>query len=326
MNNTATQYGLLIVNLGSPNSPREADISEFLAAFLADHRVVHWPRWLWLPVLHGIVRRVRPRKVKPIYKSIWMGDQSPLVHYTQAQHAQLAEALPQVNVKYAMAYTAPRIAETLREFEREGVEDLTIIPLYPQYAPSTVAAITDQVFRHYLRATRIPNLRIISQFTCQKHYINWHAQALRERIDRLESRPDRIVFSFHGVPRHPRHEPEYYRTQCMETFDAICHHRAISELNIPGVLTYQSKFGPGEWIGPATIDEMARLPQEEAVRSVLVCTPGFLADCIETLDEIDVLNREAFLNAGGTDFSYLNPMNDDPAVTAMLLDLYHNAV
>lgn len=322
--NNPRRRGLLIVNLGSPQSLNERDISRFLATFLSDRRVVHWPRAAWLPILHLIVKRVRPRKIKPVYEKIWHRDMSPLVFYTRAQHRNLQVALPDVNVKYAMAYTEPRISQMLSEFEREGVKDLTVLALYPQYAPSTGASIADQVCRHYLKSTRIPNFRFISEFPTQEHYVAWHAQALSARIDELEHRPDRLVFSFHGVPEHPLHEPHYYRSQCEQTFSAICNHPALVEKAIPAVMTFQSKFGPGRWIGPATIDEMARLPREDNVRSILVCTPGFVADCIETLDEIDILNREEFLAAGGKHFSYLNPMNDSDAVTEMIVSMFND--
>ncbi len=366
---------MVIVNLGSPDTPSHKDIGTFLTAFLSDRRVVHWPRWLWLPILHGIVRRVRPGKIKPVYESIWMGDKAPLVHYTLAQHRGLEQALPSVSVKYAMAYTKPSIDQALGEFDAEGVTDVTVISLYPQYAPSTVAAITDQVFRHYSKAKRVPNLHIISDFPTHPIYIDWYARNIADEItsrrlasgvnpslhtrdvsasgvladddhahtgnpgaaaihtcpspgasagNREQAPIDRVVFSFHGVPNHELHQPDLYRRQCLSTVDAILNHPAMATLDVDHQVTFQSKFGPGEWIGPATIDEMARIPGEDGVKSVLVCTPGFIADCIETLDEIDVLNRQAFMDAGGQSFTYLNPMNDAPAVTELLVDLYQS--
>lgn len=288
--------------------------------FLSDKRVVHWPRAIWLPILRGIVARVRPSKVKPIYDSIWLDEGSPLTVYTQRQAGLLADAFLEYEVKYAMTATEPTISEALDEFDQLGVTDLTIIPLYPQFAPSTVASVTDQVFDYYRNATRIPNLKVITEFPTEPSYISWYANALKAQIDSAQRPFDKIVFSLHGVPVHPAQNPVYYREQCEQTVTAIMGHPSLKDCGIPSLLTFQSRFGPGEWLTPATIDTMGELPSQ-GVKSVLVCTPGFVADCIETIDEIEVLNRREFTKAGGQYFVYQRPINDDPVIVEMVRNL-----
>lgn len=318
--NWGVREGLLIVNLGSPESTQPKDIAKFLRSFLSDKRVVSWPRLLWLPILHGIVTKIRPKKVKPLYESIWMPEGSPLTVHTKTQQRMLAAAFPNVEVRYAMAYSAPRIAEVLDEFEALGVNKIHLVPLYPQYAPSTVAAITDQVFHYYRKARRVPNLHIYTEYPVEANYIEWYARKLSEKIAESSGGFDRIVFSFHGVPQLKVQHPDYYRRQCLHTAEAIMAHELLADCKIEPLVSFQSKFGPGAWLEPATIDQMAQLPGE-GVKSILVCTPGFVCDCIETLDEINVLNRETFVESGGKVFEYLNPMNTDQVIVDLVSNL-----
>lgn len=267
---------------------------------------------LWRPILHGIVLPFRPGRIAEQYEGVWMPEGSPLTVHTIAQRDHLARELPGVDVQYAMTYTEPSIPEVL---SRMDVDHITVLPLFPQYAPSTVAAVVDQVMEYYQGATSMPHLTIVSSWETSSTYIAWHARRLAETCAATDV--DRIVFSYHGVPARWRHAPEAYVAQCETTTNAIMD--AVGE--IPFEITFQSKFGPGEWLTPATIDRMAQLPSEGA-RRVAVCTPGFIADCLETSEELDVLNHKAFRDAGGEVFVRVAPPNSDPIAGAMLAEVY----
>lgn len=312
------KYGCLLVALGTPASPEPSDIRDFLRAFLSDPAVVDFPRWLWNPILHQIILRVRPEKIAPTYASIWQADGSPLEVYTKAQCVQLAKALPEVEVKFAMTYTKPSIAQTVQEFAAEGTDEIVLIPLCPHYVPSTVADIYRQTAL-LNAAGDLPKISIVPQWSTQKEYIAWYRQQLREAI--AEHRPERIIFSYHGVPQRKAHAPNLYQQQCWATTTAIMAEMPECAYEV----TFQSKFGPGKWLQPATIDRMTQLPNQ-GTRRILLLTPGFLADCIETLDELDVLNQNAFTQAGGEHFARVAPLNADAAAGNILAQILHRQI
>ena len=314
--------GLLIVNLGSPNSSEPADVRTFLRDFLSDTRVIDFPKAVWQPILRGIVLRVRPKKSGELYDMIWTDEGSPLVVYTKRQRDMLAEALPEWNVKYAMTYTKPSIADSLEQMRAEGVTDVTVLPLYPQWAPSSSGAIADQVHEFFHGRVEMPTLRVIGAWPTETAFVNWHAQQIAETID---SQPDRskaqlVVLSYHGVPNRKVHRPAGYRAECEATSQAIADAIAERGVPIPVMTTFQSKFGPGAWLTPATIDTMASLPSK-GVTSVLVATPSFVADCIETLEELDIQNQDAFKASGGSTYARVAPINDDQVFVDVVLNL-----
>ncbi|XCB30371.1 ferrochelatase [Arcanobacterium hippocoleae] len=303
--------GCLLVALGTPASPEPNDIREFLRAFLSDPAVVDFPRWLWKPILHHIVLRVRPEKVAPTYSAIWTADGSPLEVHTKAQWKALAAELPEIEVRYAMTYTKPSIAEAISQFT---AEEVVVIPLFPHYAPSTVADIRRQV-SEIAKLPGAPQLSIAAQWPENSEYISWYQGQIRTALQ--DCRPDKIVFSYHGVPQRKVHNPDSYRQQCLHTTAGIM--RAFT--GVAFETTFQSKFGPGKWLQPATIERIAQLPHE-GIKSVLLATPGFTADCIETIDELDVLNQSAFKEAGGENYARLAPVNGDAAVGKILASIY----
>lgn len=311
------RHGCLIVALGSPAEPTPREIRRFLKPFLSDRRVVDFHPAIWWPVLHGIVLPFRPGRIAEQYEHVWLPDGSPLTVHTIAQRDHLARELPDVEVRYAMTYTSPSIPEALTEMD---VDHLTILPLFPQYAPSTVAAVVDQVMDYYQDATAMPNLTIVSSWETAPLFIDWYAQQLRETL--ASNEVDRVVFSYHGVPERTPHAPDAYRAQCEATSAAIME---LVDAEIPFENTYQSKFGPGEWLSPATINRMAQYPAD-GVRRIALCTPGFFADCIETSEELDVLNRNAFLAAGGETYVRVAPPNSDPEAGAILAEVYRTHV
>lgn len=306
------RHGCLIVALGSPAEPTPREIRRFLKPFLSDRRVVDFHPAIWWPVLHGIVLPFRPSRIAEQYESVWLPEGSPLTVHTIAQREHLANELPDVDVRYAMTYTSPSIPEALAEMD---VDHLTILPLFPQYAPSTVAAVVDQVMDVYRNATAMPNLTIVSSWEEAPLYIEWQAEQLRTAL--AESPVDRVVFSYHGVPERPRHAPREYVAQCEATSRAIMARVG----DVPFENTYQSKFGPGEWLSPATIDRMAEYPAD-GVQRIAMMTPGFFADCIETLEELDILNQQTFLEAGGESYVRVAPPNSDPITGPMLAEVY----
>ncbi|USR78882.1 ferrochelatase [Arcanobacterium pinnipediorum] len=312
--------GCLIVALGTPASPNPEDIRTFLRSFLSDPAVVDMPRWLWKPILNQIVLRVRPKKIAPTYQSIWTSEGSPLLIHTRAQAHHLAAQLEGVKVGFATTYTQPSIAAAIDELD---VDELVIIPLYPQYAPSTVADIWRQVD---IIESQPGSPRIIraQAWYGNSRYISWYARKVRDYVKSASTSIDKLVLSYHGVPQRKVHQPQLYQAQCEATTASI-----IAALNDHGIdiaweTTYQSKFGPGKWLQPATIERMAELPGE-GVHNILVLTPGFFASCIETLDEILVLNREAFVNAGGKDFHLISPPDSDPEAGKILADIYRQS-
>lgn len=308
------RHGCLIVALGSPAEPTPKEIRRFLKPFLSDRRVVDFHPIIWWPVLHGIVLPFRPGRIAEQYESVFLPEGSPLTVHTIAQRDHLATELPDVDVRYAMTYTSPSIPEQLEAMA--DLDHLTILPLFPQYAPSTVAAVVDQVMAYYQNATAMPHLTIVSSWETAPTFVDWYAQQLRETL--AETPVDRVVFSYHGVPERAPHAPREYVAQCEATTNAIIESAGVA---VPFENTYQSKFGPGEWLSPATIDRMAEIPADGGTRVALV-TPGFFADCIETAEELDVLNQEAFTAAGGQTYVRVAPPNSDPIAGAMLADVY----
>ena len=306
------------MNLGSPDSPEAPDVRRFLEAFLSDPKVVDFPRALWMPILHGIVLRVRPKNSGELYRSIWSEQGSPLVFYTQRQRELLEEALPQTRVRLAMTYTSPLIEESLDALCRDGVEDITVLPLFPHHAPSSTGSIVEQTHSFFATHPDTPPYRIVAPFPSEQAYVRWHAQQLAQAITAAEA--DAVVLSYHGVPERRVHEPVEYRRQCEETTEAITEHLSRMGIEVPVMTTFQSKFGPGRWLQPATMDTMKALPGR-GVTSLVVATPGFVADCIETIDELDRLNQDTFMHAGGQRFMRVAPINDDPVIIDMVKNL-----
>lgn len=275
------------MNLGTPAAPTPAAVESYLAEFLSDPRVVKLPRWLWLPILHGIVLRTRPAKSAEKYAQIWTPEGSPLAVHTVRQAALLQEKLG-VPVRYAMRYGQPGIASALR-----GLEQPLVIPLYPQYAESTTASVADVL---------PPGTAMIEEFHAHPAYIGALAAQV-ERHWRAHGRGGQLVMSFHGLPKRGA---ERYERECRTTG------RLLAErLRTEHLVTFQSRFGYADWLQPytqPTIEALAR----EGVKRVDVVFPGFVSDCLETLEEIGIVARGAFLAAGGRDFYVVSCLNESP--------------
>ena len=309
---------VLYCNLGTPEAPTTAAVRRYLAEFLSDARVVEIPRLLWLLILHGIVLRVRPAKSAAKYAKVWTPEGSPLKVWTEKQAKLLQGWLGQrghpVAVRYAMRYGPTSIASQLDALKAEGVTRVLILPAYPQYSATTTASVFDAVYAWAARTRQIPELRFVNHYHDEPLYI----EALVKRVRKHwqdHGRGERLVMSFHGVPERTLHLGDPYHCECMKTARLLSDRLGIHKDQVK--VTFQSRLGRAQWLEPytePTLIEMARA----GVKTVDVLCPGFTGDCLETLEEINIEARQAFLAAGGKEFQYIPCLNDQPEwITAL---------
>ncbi|WP_261807392.1 ferrochelatase [Lapidilactobacillus luobeiensis] len=308
------KQGILLVNLGSPDQPAAPEVKVYLERFLSDPRVIKTPRAIWLPILKGVILKKRPAKSAALYQQIWQPEGSPLMIYGRAQQRLLQARFPDAYVGLAMSYSDPLIPDVLTEMLAQGVTDLTVIPLYPQYSGTTVGSIFDEVISFFHKTDRIVDLHFIRSFYDEPHYLDYFANKLKARL--AQERFDAILFSYHGIPVAYVKDGDHYPEECQATTAGIMARVG----DFPYFQTFQSRFGPDEWLTPATDATLKALPAQ-GVKKILVVAPGFIADCLETIHEIEVENREYFLSSGGEKFTYLPTFNDDPALTEVLAAL-----
>jgi ferrochelatase len=305
--------GVLLVNLGTPEAPTAQAIRAYLAEFLSDPHVVGLPRVLWLPILYGVVLRKRPARLVPRYAGIWMPEGSPLLVYSRRQAEGLAPRLAArglaVEVEPAMRYGQPSIEEALARLKARGCERILAVPLYPQYTASTTTTAVEAVTAQAARMGLADGLRFVGHFYDQPGYQDAQA-GLISRYWQEHGRPDKLLMSFHGLPRRVIERGDPYYRHCLETAELLRGRLGLDQGQVE--VSFQSRFGAARWIEPYTLPRLQALPGEGA-RAVDVVCPGFVADCLETLEEIDQLGREAFLAAGGRQFRYISALNDDPA-------------
>lgn len=300
---------VLLINLGTPDAPETKAVAAYLKQFLSDRRVIQTPPAIWQPLLKVIIRKRAPKSAA-LYRRIWSPTTgSPLLYYTRRQTRLLQELLLDYTVRYAMSYSEPFIADALKEFEKEGVEDLTIIPLYPQYSTTTVGSVHDDVHRFYLDRQSAPTIHLVKDFADFPPYIKALAKKIQAGIDKY--RPDGIIFSYHGIPKSYEKKGDPYAERCRLTTYSLVNQLGLDEKKIPYFQSYQSQFGPNEWLKPATADLLPALPAK-GIKKVLVAAPSFVSDCLETIDELGRENRDYFLEAGGTDYHLVDCLNDDP--------------
>ncbi|MDH4450161.1 MAG: ferrochelatase [Rhodoferax sp.] len=309
---------VLLCNLGTPDAPTTPAVRRYLAEFLSDHRVVEIPRLLWLLILHGIILRLRPAKSAAKYASIWTPQGSPLKVWTEKQATLLQDALAQrkhhVTVRWAMRYGSTNIPSQLSALKAEGVTRVLVVPAYPQYSATTTASVWDAVYAWGQRTRSIPELRFVNHYHDHPAYIAALAASV-QRHWQAHGRPDQLVMSFHGVPERTLHLGDIYHCECFKTA------RLLAEaLGLPKdafKVTFQSRLGRAKWLEPYTEPTLIAMGQAGVGRVDVVC-PGFTSDCLETLEEINMEAREAFLHAGGKAFHYIPCLNDDPEwITAL---------
>ncbi len=312
---------VLYCNLGTPDAPTSTAVRRYLAEFLSDARVIEIPKLLWLLILHGIILRTRPAKSAAKYASIWTADGSPLKLWTEKQskllQGWLGERGHQVVVRYAMRYGNPSIASQLDALKAEGATRVLILPAYPQYSATSSASVFDAVYAWAARTRRIPELRFVNDYHDHAGYI----QALAASIQRHwknHGRPDQLLMSFHGVPERTLHLGDPYHCECHKTARLLAEKLRLTPEQWR--LSFQSRLGRAKWLEPYT-EPTLRTMGTAGVKRVDVVCPGFTGDCLETLEEIAMEGRHAFLESGGKEFHYIPCLNDDPTWISALCDV-----
>ncbi len=305
--------GVLVTNLGTPDAPDRGALRAYLKEFLWDPRVVEIPRPLWWLILNGVILNVRPARSAVAYSSIWTDEGSPLLVHTRAQAQALGNALAERHgdhlvVDFAMRYGNPSIPAVLQRMFDRGVRRLVVLPLYPQYSCATTASTFDALAQDFTRRRWLPELRFVSSYHDHPAYIDALAASV-ESYQAEHGRPQKLLLSFHGEPRRYLDRGDPYHCQCHATSRLLAERLRLGEGEY--LTTFQSRFGKAEWLRPYTDEVLKSLPRE-GVKSVQVVCPGFAADCLETLEEIDVENRGYFLDAGGESFGYIPCLNDNP--------------
>ena len=305
--------GVLLVNLGTPDAPTTGAVRKYLRQFLSDPMVVELPRALWLPILYLFVLTTRPAKSAAKYEKIWTRDGSPLRVHTEHQAQILKGSLGErlralIPVKAAMRYGKPSIREGLEALKEAGCDRVLVFPLYPQYARSATGSVEAEVARQMRRWKPAPQLRTIQDFHAHRAY----AKAIAKNVNDYwfkHGRPDKLLMSFHGVPKKTIDQGDPYQKQCLISAEAIAAELGWNDART--VVTFQSRFGAAEWLQPYTDKTLQKLGKDGVGRVDVVC-PGFAADCLETLEEISIEGRKAFLDAGGKEFHYIPTTNDTP--------------
>lgn len=318
----AESLGVLAVNLGTPDSPARSDVRRYLKEFLWDPRVVEVTRPVWWFVLNGIILNTRPRRSAEAYAKVWTEEGSPLLVISRQQRNALQSALQAtldvpVHVALAMRYGNPSIAKGLAELRSEGARRIVVLPLYPQYSATTTASIFDAVTDE-LRGWRwLPELRFINHYHDDPAYIAALADSVR-RHQAQHGTPDKLILSFHGIPREYFLKGDPYHCECHKSGRLLA--EALGLADDQWQLTFQSRLGPREWLKPYT-DETLKQLAHQGVKKVQVICPGFSADCLETLEEVAMENKAFFLEAGGKEYGYIPCLNAEPAHIDMLSDL-----
>jgi protoporphyrin/coproporphyrin ferrochelatase len=307
------RIGVLLINLGTPNTPDPGSVKLYLKEFLSDPRVVEIPQLVWQPILRGIILNTRPKKSAHAYKQVWTEDGSPLAAITARQARALADAFgAHVIVDHAMRYGRPAIAERIETLKSAGCERILIAPLYPQYCAATTATANDETFAHLRRMRWQPAVRTLPPYYDHAAYISALKAVVQLELARLDFEPQAIVASFHGMPQRTLELGDPYHCHCQKTARFLS-----AALGQELIVAFQSRFGRAKWLEPATDKVLAQLPAQ-GVTKVAIVAPGFSADCLETLEELAIRGRDTFLGAGGTDFAYLPCLNDSEAGIAML--------
>ncbi|MFD1198934.1 ferrochelatase [Brucella gallinifaecis] len=306
------KIGVLLVNLGTPDGTSYAPMRRYLAEFLSDRRVIEWPRLIWYPIFYGIVLNTRPKRSGALYDRIWNREknESPLRTFTRSQGEKLAIALkdqPNVIVDWAMRYGQPSIEDVTDRLLKQGCERIVMFPLYPQYSATTTATVNDKFFEVLMKKRFMPAIRTIPSYEVEPVYIEALAQSIEKHLATLDFKPEVILASYHGIPKSYSDKGDPYRSQCLETSRLLRARLGMDDKQFRS--TFQSRFGPEEWLTPYTDETVVELAKQ-GVKSVAVLNPGFVVDCLETVDEIGHEAAEAFHEAGGENFSHIPCLND----------------
>ncbi len=322
---TAAKTGLLLANLGSPTAPTTRAVRRFLKDFLGDPRVVNLPRPLWWLILHGFVLPFRPARSAKAYQKVWDADNgSPLTYLTRQLTEQVAAHIGTDNllVDYAMRYGEPSIAQKLQYFKAQGVENIIILPLYPQYSSTTTASIYDDLVKELNQWRHLPHFKFIKDYHQNSHYIAAVAESIAQTW-REHGKHERLIMSFHGLPEQLTQWGDPYFHQCHQTAALIAEKLGLTTEE--WMIVFQSRFGKAEWLKPYCVDTLEALPNQ-GIKSVDLVCPGFAVDCLETLEEIAMENKAIFMEAGGSDYRYIPALNASKAHVDVIANLLEQSL
>ncbi len=302
--------GILLINLGTPDTTGWWDIRKYLKEFLSDKRVIEVNPILWQIILNLFILTFRPSKTAHAYKKIWRKDtnESPLLYFTRNQADKLSKKIGNKDliIDYAMRYGNPSISSKLKLLKENGCENMIILPLYPQYASPTTATVCDEVYKSLMKMRWQPSLQIVPHYESDPNYINALIKSIKKKIENIKWKPDLIISSYHGIPKKYFDKGDPYHCYCHKTTRLM--KEKFTSIDIQ--TTFQSRFGPQEWLTPYTDKTLESLPSK-GIKNLLVICPGFASDCVETLEEIDIQGRESFLNSGGENFDLIPCLNDN---------------
>ena len=302
--------GVLIINLGTPDSTKWLDIRKYLKEFLSDKRVIEVNPIIWQIILNLFILTFRPSKTAHAYKKIWRKDtnESPLLFFTRSQAVKLNDKIgnEKIIVDFAMRYGNPSIKSRLNSLKERGCEHIIILPLYPQYAAATTATVCDEVYRSLMNMRWQPSLQIIPHYESEPMYIDALVESIEKKIKEINWKPDLIISSYHGIPKSYFDKGDPYQCYCQKTTRLIT--EKFNKIEIK--TTFQSRFGPQEWLKPYTDKTLEELPKQ-GIKNLLVICPGFASDCVETLEEINMAGRETFIASGGENFDLIPCLNDN---------------
>jgi len=302
--------GVILVNLGTPDSTSWWDIRKYLKEFLSDKRVIELNPLIWKIILNLFILTFRPSKTAHAYKKIWMEEinESPLRFYTKRQMEKLNKRISSDNIiiDFAMRYGNPSIKKKLDFLKEKGCENIIVLPLYPQYAAATTATVCDEIYRNLMKMRWQPSLQIIPHYESEPLYINALVNSIKKKLTEINWKPDLIVASYHGIPQSYFDKGDPYQCYCQKTTRLI--REKFSQIEIQ--TTFQSRFGPQKWLTPYTDKTLETLP-ENGKKNILVICPGFSSDCVETLEEISIQGKESFINNGGKNFDLIPCLNDN---------------
>ncbi|WP_417347778.1 ferrochelatase [Ferrimonas sp.] len=314
--------GVLLVNLGTPDAPTPSAVRAFLKQFLSDPRVVDLPRWQWWPILNGIVLTFRPKKVAKAYQSVWQEQGSPLMVISLEQQKALEARLEQdmgikVPVALGMTYGSPSLNDGLESLKAQGCDKVVVLPLFPQYSCSTTGAVFDGLAAEFAKMRTIPHTRLVRDYHDHPAYISALAGSIQSHWNR-KGRGQKLLLSFHGVPKRFVDEGDIYQSQCLHTAELVAERLGLSQGQ--WMACFQSRFGKEEWLTPYTDETLEALPKQ-GVTSIDIITPAFSVDCLETLEEIAIEGKEEFIEAGGKGYQFIPCLNAEPDHIQMMSEL-----
>ncbi len=316
------KVGVLLCNLGTPKAPTTAAVKKYLAEFLSDNRVVELSKLLWLPILHGIILNTRPRKSAKAYKSIWTDHGSPLLVFSERILDKLRKKFEGPNstnlvFSLGMRYGEPSIQKAIKDLQQQNIRKILVLPLYPQYASATTASVYDAVFDYFKTQRWIPELRFTSDYHNNPLYISAVAESIRSQW-KSGNKGQHLLFSFHGIPKDTFLAGDPYHCQCFATTRMVAEELGLTDRE--WTLTFQSRFGPKQWLEPYTDKTLEKLGSA-GIKNVDIVCPGFAVDCLETLEEISILNQNLFREHGGDRINYIAALNDSTEQINLLYDI-----